>query len=219
MLSHTEENYLKAIYHLSSEGAESVSTNALAGQMNTSAASITDMMKKLSAKKLIRYERYRGVSMTEKGSNDALAIIRKHRLWETFLVEKLGFKWDEVHEVAEQLEHVQSRLLVDKLDQFLGYPKSDPHGDWIPDRNGKYKDDQRTPLSEAGTGSTFKIKSIRDDVPGLLQYMTKVGIGIGAGVKIIERREFDGSMDLIVENKKRITLSKESGEKILVTRS
>ena len=219
MLSHTEENYLKAIYHLSTRGSDSVSTNALASELDTSAASITDMMKKLSAKKLIRYERYRGVSMTERGSNDALNIIRKHRLWETFLVEKLGFKWDEVHEVAEQLEHVQSRLLIDRLDQFLGFPKADPHGDIIPDRNGKYKEEQRIPLTQAIEGNNLRVKSIRDDVPGLLQYMTRVGIGIGAILKVMERRAFDGSMDVMLDQKRKVTLSKEAGENILVAAS
>src|SRR5688500_1611165 len=139
MLSNTEENYLKAIYHLSESGSKAVLTNEIAEAISTKAASVTDMIKKLSAKNLIAYEKYYGVELTTPGKTEALLIIRKHRLWETFLVQKLGFTWDEVHEVAEQLEHIQSSLLIEKLDEFLGYPKMDPHGEPIPDNNGKLK--------------------------------------------------------------------------------
>src|SRR6187399_1233365 len=128
MLSLTEENYLKAIYHLSDGGSKAVLTNELAEAMNTKAASVTDMIKKLSQKQLITYEKYYGVNVTGTGKAEALQVIRKHRLWETFLVQKLAFSWDEVHEVAEQLEHIHSIPLIDKLDEFLGFPKTDPHG-------------------------------------------------------------------------------------------
>ena len=139
MLSLTEENYLKAIYHLSDGGSKAVLTNELAEAMSTKAASVTDMIKKLSAKEVITYEKYYGVNITAQGKNEALMVIRKHRLWETFLVDKLGFAWDEVHDVAEQLEHINSPRLIEKLDEFLGYPKVDPHGDPIPDNKGKIK--------------------------------------------------------------------------------
>jgi DtxR family transcriptional regulator, Mn-dependent transcriptional regulator len=139
MLSYTEENYLKAIYHLAAGGAKAVLTNEIADSMNTKAASVTDMIKKLSTKNFISYEKYYGVKITRQGKTEALTIIRKHRLWETFLVQKLHFSWDEVHEIAEQLEHIQSPLLIEKLDEFLNYPKADPHGEPIPDRNGKVK--------------------------------------------------------------------------------
>jgi DtxR family transcriptional regulator, Mn-dependent transcriptional regulator len=128
----SEENYLKAIYHLSKEEDESVSTNALAERLETTAASVSDMLKKLAKKELIEYKKYQGVNISEKGKRVALQIIRKHRLWEVFLVEKLSFNWDEVHEIAEQLEHIDSPTLVKRLDEFLGYPKFDPHGDPIP---------------------------------------------------------------------------------------
>src|SRR5262245_38075112 len=136
MSTFTEENYLKAIYHLSDGGVKAVFTNDLAEAMQTKAASVTDMIKKMSARELVHYERYYGVKITNKGKLKALQIIRKHRLWETFLVQKLGFAWDEVHEVAEQLEHIQSEGLINKLDEYLGFPKADPHGDPIPDQNG-----------------------------------------------------------------------------------
>src|SRR5690606_19085975 len=137
MLSFTEENYLKAIYRLSEGGTRAVLTNALAETMNTRAASVTDMVKKLSTKNLISYEKYYGVKITRQGKNEALMVVRKHRLWETLLVEKLNFNWDEVHEVAEQLDHIQSSLLIEQLDEFLGHPSVDPHGHPIPDKNGR----------------------------------------------------------------------------------
>jgi DtxR family Mn-dependent transcriptional regulator len=139
MLSFTEENYLKAIYHLSESGSKAVLTNEIAELINTKAASVTDMIKKLSVKTLITYEKYYGVKLTPHGKTEALLIIRKHRLWETFLVQKLSFTWDEVHEIAEQLEHIQSPLLIEKLDAFLGFPKMDPHGEPIPDNKGRIK--------------------------------------------------------------------------------
>jgi len=148
MLSLVEENYLKTIYHLSLAGKEPVSTNTLAEKMNNKAASVTDMMKRLSSKGVITYEKYHGVNVSSKGKTHALMVIRKHRLWETFLVEKLNFNWDEVHEVAEQLEHIQSSLLIEKLDEFLGHPTTDPHGHPIPDKNGNVQEVHQVPLSD-----------------------------------------------------------------------
>ena len=217
MLSLAEENHLKTIWHLSEAGQRSVTTTELAGRMNTKPASVTDMMKKLSAKKLIRYERYRGVSITDQGAADALAIIRKHRLWETFLVEKLGFRWHEVHEVAEQLEHVQSRLLVDRLDDFLGNPSADPHGHSIPDREGKFRQPTGTPLSEMISAYALKVISIRNGAPELLQYLTRIGIYIGAVIEVTERRPFDGSMEVRIDGGRETILSREVSETIIVT--
>ncbi|HWW38828.1 metal-dependent transcriptional regulator, partial [Pedobacter sp.] len=138
MESYTEENYLKVIYHLSNLTTGTVQTNAIADKIQTRPASVTDMMKKLAEKQLINYVKYQGVSLTEKGKATAVNIVRKHRLWELFLVKTLNFKWDEVHEIAEELEHVNSQLLIERLDEYLGYPKSDPHGDPIPDKNGNF---------------------------------------------------------------------------------
>src|SRR6478752_3743676 len=146
LLSLTEENYLKAIYHLSEDGTIDVSTNAISDALNTKPASVSDMLKKLSQKEVINYIKYQGVSLTPSGRKIALQIIRKHRLWEVFLVEKLKFNWDEVHEIAEQLEHIQSNLLIERLDEFLGFPPFDPHGDPIPNERGEMKAKKHTPL-------------------------------------------------------------------------
>src|SRR3954464_4250115 len=136
-----EENYLKSIYHLSLN-ADNVSTNQIAASLNTRAASVSDMLKKLADKKLINYAKYQGVNLTAAGEKIAVNIIRKHRLWEYFLVEKLNFKWDEVHDMAEEMEHISSTELIDRLDKFMDYPKRDPHGDPIPDSNGNFKKHQ-----------------------------------------------------------------------------
>ncbi|WP_243389180.1 metal-dependent transcriptional regulator, partial [Flavobacterium psychrophilum] len=136
-MTFSEENYLKTIYHLTTISDSEVSTNAIAEKMETKASSVTDMLKKLSEKDLINYKKYQGVSLTETGSLSAKMIVRKHRLWEVFLVEKLDFPWDEVHDIAEQLEHIKSEKLINKLDDFLGNPTEDPHGDPIPNANGQ----------------------------------------------------------------------------------
>jgi DtxR family Mn-dependent transcriptional regulator len=215
MLTHAEENYLKTIYNLSDDGSRTVTTSELATRMNTKPASITDMMKKLSAKKLIEYAPYYGANITRKGTCDALEIIRKHRLWETFLVEKLGFQWDQVHEVAEQLEHVHSSLLIDKLDKFLGFPAADPHGQSIPDKDGRLKELESLSLSEVTDNKPWIIRSIRSGSPALLQYLTKIGIHIGAKIQVLERRPFDGSIELSMDGKQ-IIISREVSENIFV---
>lgn len=216
MLSHTEENHIKAVYHLSTEGRASVSTTELAARMNTTPASITDMIKRLSTKKLLTYERYHGVRITMEGQRTALRIIRRHRLWETFLVNKLGFTWDQVHDVAEQLEHVQSSQLVDKLDDFLGNPVTDPHGHWIPDRDGNITAPERLPLSTAPLNQHLQLQSIGDQNPAVLQYLSRIGVYIGAEVMITERRSFDGSMEVLIDNKENVTLSREVGQQLFV---
>lgn len=216
MLSLTEENYLKAIYHLSQGGSKSVMTNELAEAMQTKAASVTDMMKKLSAKELILYEKYYGVNITPKGKSQALQVIRKHRLWETFLVQKLGFLWDEVHEVAEQLEHIQSPHLIDKLDEYLGFPKVDPHGDQIPDQHGKLKPLPQVPLDQLKPGSKGIISSVKDSDPNLLKYLDKIGAKPGKKIEVISREAFDESIEIIVE-KKKVFVSKEVSKNILLS--
>jgi len=217
MLSYTEENYLKAIYHLSEGGEKSVLTNELADAMSTKPASVTDMIKKLSAKKFIAYEKYYGVTLTKQGKADALAIIRKHRLWETFLVEKLKFNWDQVHDVAEQLEHIQSPLLIEKLDEFLGHPVADPHGHPIPDKNGKIHVAQQIPLGEINENKTATVRAVKRGSPSFLQYLSKIGVYIGAHVAILERTEFDGSVEILIDKKKKAFISKEASLNILVT--
>lgn len=215
MLSLTEENYLKAIYHLSDGGSKAVLTNELAEAMSTKAASVTDMIKKLSAKEVINYEKYYGVNVTSKGKTEALMVIRKHRLWETFLVEKLGFTWDEVHEVAEQLEHINSPRLIEKLDEFLGFPKVDPHGDPIPDHKGKLKVQPQITIDQLAIGYQGKIAAVKDSDSNLLKYLDKIGAKPGIKIKIIGKEEYDDSMEILIEDH-RIFISKEVSQNILV---
>src|SRR5690606_7766356 len=216
MLSLVEENYLKAIYHLSDAGKSAVSTNALADNMNNKAASVTDMIKRLSGKGVISYEKYHGVNVSEKGKRAALKVIRKHRLWETFLVDKLNFNWDEVHEVAEQLDHIQSPLLIEKLDSFLGHPSVDPHGHPIPDKDGKIHEVKQMPLADMPPGRKATVYSVRDGSPEFLRYLSKIGIQIGTAVKILERIEFDGSLEMLIDNKDRVFISKQASENLLM---
>lgn len=215
MLSLTEENYLKTIYHLSDGGSKAVLTNELADAMSTKAASVTDMIKKLSAKEVITYEKYYGVNVTSKGKHEALQVIRKHRLWETFLVEKLGFAWDEVHEVAEQLEHINSPRLIDKLDEFLGFPKVDPHGDPIPDNKGKFKMKPRVPVDQLPVGYRGKIEAVKDSDSNLLKYLNKIGAKPGTKLEVLGKEEYDQSMEVLIDNQ-RVFISKAVSENILV---
>lgn len=216
MFSFTEENYLKAIYHLSAAAQKAVMTNELAEAMQTKAASVTDMIKKLSAKGLIHYEKYYGVKITTQGKQQALHIIRKHRLWETFLVEKLGFTWDEVHEVAEQLEHIQSPRLINKLDEFLGFPKADPHGDPIPDQNGKFKPQVLIGLDQVEPGKKAVITSVKDTDADLLKYLEKIGAKPGKALQIVRREAYDKSVEVIID-KKKVFLSLEVSKNILLS--
>ena len=217
MLTFTEENYLKAIYHLSDGGSKAVLTNELADSMNTKAASVTDMVKRLSAKNMISYEKYYGVKITKPGKTAALTVVRKHRLWETFLVEKLNFNWDEVHEVAEQLEHIKSPLLIEKLDAFLGYPSVDPHGHPIPDKNGKVQEVRCIPLSESELKKKSVVRSVKNGSPSLLQYLSKIGVYIGATVSILEKIEFDGSLEILIDEKKKVFISRDAAQNLFVT--
>lgn len=217
MLSYTEENYLKAIYTLSEGGLKAVLTNEIAESLKTKAASVTDMIKKLSNKNLISYEKYYGARITRHGKTHALTIIRKHRLWETFLVEKLHFSWDEVHDVAEQLEHIQSPLLIEKLDEFLGYPTADPHGHPIPDKDGKVQSLKLIPLLESPLNKKAVVRSVKDGSPSFLQYLSKIGIYIGAKVVILDKIAFDSSLEVQIDNKARVFISREAAENLLVT--
>lgn len=217
MLSYTEENYLKAIYRLSEGGAKAVLTNEIAESMSTRAASVTDMIKKLSGKNLLSYEKYYGARITRLGKSQALTVIRKHRLWETFLVEKLHFSWDEVHDVAEQLEHIQSPLLIEKLDAFLGHPTADPHGHPIPDKDGKVPSLSLIPLSESPVNKKGVVKSVKQGSPSFLQYLSKIGIYIGAKVTILEKVDFDRSLEVQIDNKNRAFLSRDVAENVLIT--
>lgn len=215
--SFTEENYLKAIYHLSAENSKPVNTNQIASVLSTKAASVTDMIKKLSAKNLIDYERYQGVSLTEKGKIIALKIIRKHRLWEFFLVEKLAFGWDEVHELAEQLEHIQSLKLIDRLEEFLGFPANDPHGDPIPDQNGEIKNTSVKTVSNLSLGDNGIISGVKEHSATFLQYLEKMDLTIGRKICVEEIIAFDEMVIVRLENNEKINISKEAAKNILIS--
>ena len=217
MISLTEENYLKAVFHLSEDGTRAVLTNDLAAEMNTKAASVTDMIKRLSGKGLVSYQKYYGVEITKSGKEEALKIIRKHRLWETFLVDKLNFSWDEVHDVAEQLEHIRSPLLIEKLDEFLGYPKSDPHGEPIPDKNGKMLGLKKVPLSEAAPKRKSTLMAVKNDSPAFLQYLSKLGMRLGSKISIVNKTDFDGSQEILIDGKKKVFISYDAAKNLLVT--
>jgi len=209
-----EENYLKSIYHLS-HNSINVSTNQIAALLNTKAASVTDMLKKLADKELINYTRYQGVNLTPAGENVAIHIIRKHRLWEYFLVEKLHFKWDEVHDMAEEMEHISSKELVDRLDKFMGYPKNDPHGDPIPDSDGHFKAHELQPVSAIGVNESGIISGVRDHSAAFLQYLEKQQLTIGKKIKVSEVIDYDGSRILQVENKE-THISREVADNLLI---
>tara|TARA_B100001093_G_C26568881_1_gene902048 strand:- start:159 stop:812 length:654 start_codon:yes stop_codon:yes gene_type:complete len=200
-MTYSEENYLKVIYHLSQNADKGVTTNAIANVMESKPSSVTDMMQKLADKDLVNYKKYQGVELTDKGKFTALMIVRKHRLWEVFLVEKLNFSWDEVHDVAEQLEHIKSEKLTDKLDEFLDFPTEDPHGDPIPDRNGKIAKMDKKLLSEIGVGRKVICVGVKDSSPPFLQYLDKQQIALGSAIEIISKEDFDMSLTLRLENK------------------
>lgn len=199
----TEENYLKCILHHSQQG-ELVSTNTIAGELGTSPASVTDMLKKLQKRQphpLVNYTPYRGVTLTDAGQKVALTIVRKHRLWEVFLVEKLNFSWDNVHDVAEQLEHIDSPELVRAIDQFLGYPKFDPHGDPIPTEDGLIETRDLYPLTDIPPGETVTVAGVRRSDQDFLQYLDRVGLVLDARVQVVERLAFDDSLQLQVHDR------------------
>ena len=207
-ISHTEENYLKIIFSLSEKDDKSVSTNAISNGIKTSAASVTDMLKRLSEKELIHYEKYKGVTLTERGDRIARLLIRKHRLWETFLVEKLDFNWDQVHEIAEQLEHIRSKDLVERLDEFLGHPKFDPHGDPIPDAEGRFAFRKQVLLSELKNGESGVVVGVKDHSAAFLQYLDQMQLILGARVVIIEKFVYDESVKVLLNEDKEQLLSK-----------
>ncbi|WP_299712597.1 metal-dependent transcriptional regulator [uncultured Tenacibaculum sp.] len=206
MFSQSEENYIKTVYHLSIGFDGGISTNAIAKALETKASSVTDMVKKLSEKEVVIYKKYQGVTLTDFGKKVAASIIRKHRLWEVFLVDKLNFSWDEVHEVAEQLEHIKSPKLISELDAFLGYPKQDPHGDPIPDAEGNIHQINKKLLSLLSVGEEGVCVGVDDTSSEFLKFLDKQGIGLGNRIKIVEIEPFDGSF-VIEVNEKVLTIS------------
>jgi DtxR family Mn-dependent transcriptional regulator len=214
-MTFSEENYLKAIYHLTTLLDTEVSTNAIAEMMETKASSVTDMLKKLAEKDLVNYKRYQGVSLTENGKLAAKMIVRKHRLWEVFLVEKLDFSWDEVHDIAEQLEHIKSEQLINRLDDFLGNPTEDPHGDPIPDAKGQIKKIEKQLLSELPENKTGICVGVKDTSSDFLKYLDKQEISLGSKIEIIGKEAFDLSLKIRVDGKE-LTISNKIASNLFV---
>jgi DtxR family transcriptional regulator, Mn-dependent transcriptional regulator len=215
MVTLAEENYLKAILKLSKNSEDSISTSAIAQELNTKSSSVTDMIKKLTEKKLVNYQPYFGASLSKMGYKTAIEIVRKHRLWEVFLVNKLKFQWDEVHEVAEQLEHVKSKKLTNLLDAFLGYPQHDPHGEPIPDKDGKFPKSFSTPLSELNELSQGNVVGVSQDNPEFLKYLDSLSINIGTKIKVIKKIDFDLSLEIEINGIKN-HISSEVAKNLLI---
>ncbi len=215
MFSQAEENYLKAIYSLESELAKVISTNLIADKMQTKASSVTDMLKKLADKKLVDYKKYQGVQLSEEGNKIATSIVRKHRLWECFLVDKLNFSWDKVHDIAEQLEHIQSETLVDNLDAFLEFPSYDPHGDPIPDKDGYMYKRKKVALSKLAPQDETVLLGVKDSSDEFLKYLNKKSIAIGNTIKVLSIELFDRSMEIKI-NDTRISITEQVAKNLLV---
>ncbi|NUY80233.1 metal-dependent transcriptional regulator [Flavobacterium sp. MAH-1] len=217
-MTFSEENYLKTIYHLTSVTDAEVSTNAIAEKMETKASSVTDMLKKLAEKELVSYKKYQGVSLTDQGLLAAKMIVRKHRLWEVFLVEKLDFNWDEVHDIAEQLEHIQSEQLINRLDDFLGNPTEDPHGDPIPDALGRIVKVEKQLLSELEESQSGICVGVKDTSSEFLKYLDKQKISLGTKIDIVSKEAFDLSLR-IKANGSEMTISNKIAGNLFVRKT
>jgi DtxR family transcriptional regulator, Mn-dependent transcriptional regulator len=213
--SASKENYIKAVFHLQQE-QENVTTNALAEALHTKPASVTDMLKKLKAQKLLQYEKYRGVKLTAEGKKVAVQIIRKHRLWEHFLVEKLQFGWEEVHEIAEELEHISSKKLIDRLDAFLDFPQSDPHGDPIPDSNGKMPALQQLAVYDMPLNSSGTVNGISDQSAEMLELLKHKNIQLGTRLEIKRKFDVDGSVEIKIRSQQPVNISIHVAKNLLV---
>jgi DtxR family Mn-dependent transcriptional regulator len=219
MNTQTEENYLKTIYKLSDQRNTVVNTNRIAKHLQTKASSVTDMLKKLSEKKLLNYEKYQGVTLTTAGNKVALKIIRKHRLWEVFLVDQLKFKWDEVHDIAEQLEHVVSPELVNRLDKYLDYPKFDPHGDPIPDKKGVFSNRKEFSLADLKSKDKGIIVGVNDSSVAFLQYLEEKKLLLGTTVMMIEKFKYDKSISIKMNGTTEVTISNKVARNINISKS
>ena len=211
----SEENYIKVIYHLSLVSPKGVNTNAIAGMLDTKASSVTDMLKKLSEKELVAYQKYQGVTLTDKGFYSAKMIVRKHRLWEVFLVDKLNFSWDEVHEIAEELEHIKSENLINKLDAFLDFPSFDPHGDPIPNADGEIKKINKLLLSETELNKEYQCVGVKDSSSEFLQYLDKQKIALGSKITVKEKESFDDTL-LVQIDSRQLTISNKIANNLYV---
>lgn len=214
--SFAEENYLKIIYRLSESTLEDISTNAVAELTQTKAASVTDMLRKLAEKGWVNYQKYQGVRLTEEGEKIALTVVRKHRLWEVFLVEKMGFNWDEVHEIAEQLEHIESEALINKLDEFLDFPKTDPHGDPIPNKEGILPELGYMHLSDLKENKACVLMGVAKDSAVFLQLLTRLHLSLGAKLIVKEINSFDRSISVSINESEPVFISHEVAKNILI---
>jgi len=215
MLSQAEENYLKAIFSIESTNSKKVSTTLIAENLKTKASSVTDMIKKLADKNLVNYEKYKGVSLTVEGKKIAIKIVRRHRLWEVFLVDKLNYNWDEVHDLAEQLEHIKSKSLINRLDDFLEFPTHDPHGDPIPDKKGNITHHKNIMLSSLEIDENCTIIGVKDSSVAFLQFLDSLNINIGNKVSVISKETFDNSM-VIKYNNSQISISNQTSKNLFV---
>ncbi len=215
-LSTAEENYLKAIFKISERKKGTVSTKAISEVVETSAASVTDMLKRLAEKDLIIYEKYKGVKLSSTGLERATLLVRKHRLWEVFLVERLNFGWEEVHEIAEQLEHIQSEELVDRLEDHLNFPKFDPHGDPIPDKRGVITLRQQSPISNLSIHQQGIIVGVSNSDTEFLLFLEDMGLVLGTRIKVVKKFDFDNTILIEVEDKGKQTLSNKVAKNINV---
>lgn len=214
-MSQAEENYLKAIYSLQADLGSGLSTNIIAQKIDTKASSVTDMLKKLAVKKLVNYKKYQGVTLTKKGSDTAIKVIRKHRLWETFLVNKLNFNWDEVHDVAEQLEHIKSEKLMQQLDAFLAFPKLDPHGDPIPDSDGNFPILNQMALNQLNIHDTCVLMGVKDSSVSFLKYLDQQNIQLGDSIQIMAIEPYDKTFQIEI-NSRVLLISKDITNNLIV---
>lgn len=217
-LTITEENYLKAIYKITDREHKGASTNAVAEELNTRAASVTDMLRKLSEKELIHYKKYQGVTLTEEGRLTALSIVRRHRLWEVFLVKKLNFGWDEIHDIAEELEHVSDPTFIRRLAEYLGNPTADPHGDPIPTESGELPETDQILLSRLAIGEKALVIAVFEHSPAFLQYLDQVNLNLGKQIEVAEKMEFDQSMRIVFADGRSLRISREVAGSIFVKR-
>ncbi|MBN8852555.1 MAG: iron-dependent repressor [Sphingobacteriales bacterium 50-39] len=213
--SASKENHLKAIFHLQHEQGI-VTTNALAAALQTRPASVTDMLKKLKEQKLLIYQRYKGFRLNNEGKKAAIQVIRKHRLWEFFLVKKLQFGWDEVHEIAEELEHISSKKLVDRLDAFLGFPDTDPHGDPIPDSQGRFLQRRQISLSELPLNKVVQVSAIASQTTEMLELLQHKNIRLGTRLEVRKKFPFDNSLEVKIRNRPPVMLSAQVAKNVLV---
>ena len=215
-VTNAEENYLKAIFKIAEKENKAASTTKLAEVLGTSPASITDMIKKMSEKKLVNYTKYYGVTLTSDGSRLATSLIRRHRLWELFLVEKLRFPWHKVHEIAEELEHIKSDELVSRLDAYLNYPKFDPHGDPIPNAEGKFTIRSQTPLSEMRKGQKVTLIGLKESDDDFLHFLYSQGIKIGSKITLLEKSDYDNTAKILLDGREEILLGGHATQNMLV---